>query len=62
MKKRIVLQTLEFVCRIGLGALFIYSALSKISDPDEFAYSVSRYDLLPGFVVGIFSATMPKPT
>ena len=40
MKKRIVLQTLEFVCRIGLGALFIYSALAKISDPDEFAYSV----------------------
>ncbi len=59
MKKRFFLQALEFVCRIGLGALFIYSALSKISDPDEFAYSVSRYDLLPGFVVGIFSATMP---
>ena len=59
MKKRIVLQTLEFVCRIGLGALFIYSALAKISDPDEFAYSVSRYDLLPSFAVGIFSLTMP---
>ena len=53
------MRILEFVCRLGLGALFIYSALAKISDPDEFAYSVSRYDLLPGFVVGVFSLTMP---
>ena len=59
MKKRSFLLALEFACRIGLGALFIYSALAKISDPDEFAHSVSRYDLLPGFVVGIFSLTMP---
>ena len=59
MKKRVFLQALEFVCRTGLGALFVYSALSKISDPDEFAYFVSRYDLLPGFAVGIFSLTIP---
>ena len=59
MKKRFFLQALEFVCRIGLGALFVYSALGKISDPDAFAYSVNRYDLLPGCVVGIFSLTMP---
>ena len=59
MKKRFFLQALEFVCRIGLGALFVYSALAKISDPDEFAYSVTRYEFLPGFVVGIFSLTMP---
>ena len=59
MKKKFFLQTLEFVCRIALGALFVYSALAKISDPDEFAYSVTRYEFLPGFVVGIFSLTMP---
>ena len=59
MMKRLFLQALEFVCRIGLGALFVYSALAKISDPDEFAYSVTRYEFLPGFVVGIFSLTMP---
>ncbi len=59
MKKKFFFQALEFVCRIGLGGLFVYSALAKISDPDEFAYSVARYDLLPGFAVGIFSLTMP---
>ena len=59
MKMSVFFRILEFVCRIGLGTLFVYSALAKISDPDEFAYSVSRYDLLPGFVVGIFALTMP---
>ena len=49
MKKKFFFQALEFVCRIGLGGLFVYSALAKISDPDEFAYSVNRYDILPGF-------------
>ncbi|MBR4617119.1 MAG: DoxX family membrane protein, partial [Kiritimatiellae bacterium] len=59
MNRRILMQGLEFVCRLGLGALFIYSALAKISDPDEFAYSVSRYEMLPGFTIGLFSLTMP---
>ena len=59
MNRRILMQGLEFVCRLGLGALFIYSALAKVSDPDEFAYSVSRYEMLPGFTIGLFSLTMP---
>ena len=59
MKKKFFLQALEFVCRIGLGALFIYSALSKISDPDNFAHSVMRYGMLPDFTIGLFSLTMP---
>lgn len=59
MKKRVFLQGLESVCRLGLGALFIYSAFAKISDPDEFAYSVSRYEMLPDFTIGLFSLTMP---
>ena len=59
MKKRLFFQILEFVCRLGLGVLFIYSALAKISDPDEFAYSVSRYSVLPDFAIGLFSLTMP---
>ena len=59
MKKRVFLQVLESVCRLGLGALFIYSAFAKISDPDEFAYSVSRHEMLPDFTIGLFSLTMP---
>ena len=54
-----VFQFFEFVCRLGLGVLFIYSALAKISDPDDFARSVMRYEFLPDFTIGIFSMTMP---
>ena len=59
MKKRTFLHILEFFCRLGLGVLFIYSAGAKISDPDAFAYSVSRYRVLPEFLIGFFSLTMP---
>lgn len=59
MKKTRVFQFVEFVCRFGLGVLFIYSALAKISDPDDFARAVMRYGILPDFSVGIFSLTMP---
>ena len=59
MKKLRVFQFLEFVCRLGLGALFIYSALAKISDPYDFAFSVMRYRVLPDFTIGVFSLTMP---
>ena len=53
-----VFQFFEFVCRLGLGVLFIYSALAKISDPDDFARAVMRYEFLPDFTIGIFSMTM----
>ncbi len=54
-----ILAVLEAVVRVGLGAMFVYSALAKIDDPGEFAYSVSRYKMLPEFTVGLFSLTMP---
>ena len=59
MKKLHFFQCVEFVCRLGLGVLFIYSALAKISDPYDFAFSVMRYRVLPDFTIGIFSLTMP---
>lgn len=59
MRNRKLIQVLEFSCRLGLGVLFIYSSLAKISDPDEFAHSVSRYRFLPDFAIGLFSLTMP---
>ncbi len=59
MKKFRVLQVVELVCRLGLGALFVYSALAKISDPEDFARAVMRYGVLPDFTLGLFSLTMP---
>ncbi len=54
-----ILAAVEAVARVGLGALFVYSALAKLDDPGEFAYSVSRYRMLPEFVLGMFSLAMP---
>ena len=59
MKKIRIFQVVEFLCRLGLGVLFIYSALAKISDPYDFAFSVMRYRVLPDFTIGVFSLTMP---
>ncbi|MBO7654968.1 MAG: DoxX family membrane protein [Kiritimatiellae bacterium] len=59
MKRRIVFLVLEWGCRVGLGVMFIYSALAKLSNPDLFAYSVSRYRMLPDVTIGLFALTMP---
>ncbi len=59
MRNRIVIQVIEFFFRLGLGVLFIYSSLEKISDPGEFANSVDLYEILPDFTIGLFSLTMP---
>lgn len=49
----------ERICRLGLGALFVYSAWGKINDPGLFADMVERYEILPRFAVGLFSLTLP---
>ena len=59
MRKRRFVKIMEFSCRLGLGVLFIYSSLAKISDPDEFANAVEHYEMLPDFAIGLFSLTMP---
>ena len=49
----------EKACRIGFGALFAYSSLSKVEDPGVFADAVMRYEMLPEFAVGMFALTLP---
>ena len=59
MDRRLALSVLEKVCRVGLGAMFVYSAWTKIDDPGIFADAVMRYEILPEFAVGLFSLTLP---
>ena len=59
MDRRLALSVLEKVCRLGLGAMFVYSAWTKIDDPGVFADAVMRYEMLPEFSVGLFSLTLP---
>lgn len=58
-RRQDILAIVEAVARVGLGAMFVYSALAKIDDPGEFAHSVGRYRMLPEFTIGLFSLTMP---
>ena len=59
MRLATALFWLERLCRVGVGAMFAYSACGKISDPGLFATGVMRYELLPEVAVGIFSLTLP---
>jgi hypothetical protein len=45
--------------RLVLGGLFIYSGLSKIGQPYQFAASIQAYQLLPQFLVGLAAVFIP---
>ena len=57
--KELLVQVVACLCRLGLGGFFAYSAIAKIEDPGIFADAVTRYRLLPEFLVGLFSLTLP---
>lgn len=45
--------------RIGLGIVFLYAGIIKISDPQAFAGSVAAYKVLPYFMNYLVAATIP---
>ena len=59
MKKLLTHPYTALILRIGLGALFIYTGLSKIIHPEEFAQSVINYKILPLVSVNIFAVILP---
>ncbi len=50
---------LSLICRIILGALFLYASLDKIANPELFVRAVSNYRLLPANLVNLFSILLP---
>ena len=48
----------DTVLRLGLGAMFLYSAWGKILDPGAFQTSVDNYRMLPSAVTAIFAVSM----
>ena len=54
-----LLVGVDTVLRLGLGAMFLVSAWSKIQDPRLFQTMVDNYRLLPACVTALFAATMP---
>jgi uncharacterized membrane protein YphA (DoxX/SURF4 family) len=49
---------LLLVLRVGLGALLLYAAATKVPDVAAFAESVANYRLLPGSLVPAVSAAV----
>jgi len=47
------------LCRIILGIVFIFAAVSKADEPEGFAQSISNYKLLPLFLINFFAIILP---
>jgi len=45
--------------RIVLGFVFIFAAISKASEPEEFARAIANYKLLPIFLINILAIILP---
>ena len=55
MKKNLLFLLL----RLGLGALFIYAAFTKVGDLRKFAEEIANYRVLPAALVPASAAMMP---
>jgi len=55
MKARVLYR----LCRIVLGAIFIYAACRKLAAPQDFADSIAAYRLVPEFVIGPMALGLP---
>ncbi len=45
--------------RIIVGFIFIFAAISKVAEPEEFARAIANYKLLPIFSINIFAIILP---
>jgi putative oxidoreductase len=59
IKKILNNKYLLLIIRLVLGFIFIYAAVTKISDPEGFSQAIYNYKLLPLFLVNIFAILLP---
>ena len=59
MNKILANDALLLIFRVLVGALFVYSAIEKISRPEEFAVSLLNYRILPEFAINIIAIILP---
>lgn len=50
---------LLFIIRVVIAFIFIYAGAEKISNPDDFALSISNYRLLPIASLNFFAVILP---
>lgn len=51
--------SVQFLCRIILGGLFIYASLDKIAQPHDFARIIYDYRILPDFAIYWVALLLP---
>ena len=47
------------VVRFILGSIFLYAGFIKLIDPKAFAQVISRYDIVPDFLLATFAVGLP---
>jgi len=51
--------SVQFLCRVILGGLFIYASLDKIAHPHDFARIVYDYNLIPDIAIYWVAGILP---
>lgn len=51
--------SVQFLCRVILGGLFIYASLDKIAHPHDFARIVYDYNLIPDIAIYWIAGILP---
>lgn len=52
-------KPVKVLCRIVLGAVFVYAGIGKIIKPSEFADAVAAFRILPICTVNVFAMILP---
>jgi putative oxidoreductase len=58
-RERLTHPWLTIRVQLALGAIFIFAALPKLTDPPSFAHMIYNYRILPGGLINISALTMP---
>lgn len=59
MKRVLELNWIQIIIRFFLGFVFIYAAIAKISEPDQFAIAIFNYQLFPDFSINFLAVFVP---
>jgi uncharacterized membrane protein YphA (DoxX/SURF4 family) len=50
---------LQFFLRLIIGGMFIYVAINKLANPEEFAKAIKNYDMMPFWIINIMAIVIP---
>jgi len=58
--KALTERVLEILIRLGIGGMFIFASIYKISSPKAFAVSIAQYQFLPENLVNLWALVLPQ--